>query len=103
MIRRPPRSTLDRSSAASDVYKRQAYTRTIARPNYVDLVPYQLVFQEDAEIARGNSALKPTTSDNLDVLAERYFKSIGVVSGGVFYKRMSDLSLIHISEPTRPY
>ena len=28
MIRRPPRSTLDRSSAASDVYKRQVlYTR----------------------------------------------------------------------------
>src|SRR5678810_486888 len=26
MIRRPPRSTLDRSSAASDVYKRQPYT-----------------------------------------------------------------------------
>ena len=27
MIRRPPRSTLDRSSAASDVYKRQQYVR----------------------------------------------------------------------------
>ena len=27
MIRRPPRSTLDRSSAASDVYKRQAQER----------------------------------------------------------------------------
>ena len=27
MIRRPPRSTLDRSSAASDVYKRQARGR----------------------------------------------------------------------------
>ena len=26
MIRRPPRSTLDRSSAASDVYKRQGLT-----------------------------------------------------------------------------
>ena len=26
MIRRPPRSTLDRSSAASDVYKRQPLT-----------------------------------------------------------------------------
>ena len=25
MIRRPPRSTLDRSSAASDVYKRQTF------------------------------------------------------------------------------
>ena len=28
MIRRPPRSTLDRSSAASDVYKRQSMTKT---------------------------------------------------------------------------
>ena len=27
MIRRPPRSTLDRSSAASDVYKRQVIDR----------------------------------------------------------------------------
>ena len=31
MIRRPPRSTLDRSSAASDVYKRQALIDTIVR------------------------------------------------------------------------
>src|SRR5678815_725252 len=29
MIRRPPRSTLDRSSAASDVYKRQAYDKAM--------------------------------------------------------------------------
>ena len=31
MIRRPPRSTLDRSSAASDVYKRQVFS-------WIDLV-----------------------------------------------------------------
>src|SRR5678815_4992571 len=30
MIRRPPRSTLDRSSAASDVYKRQVFGEGIA-------------------------------------------------------------------------
>ena len=30
MIRRPPRSTLDRSSAASDVYKRQPYPYQLA-------------------------------------------------------------------------
>ena len=29
MIRRPPRSTLDRSSAASDVYKRQGFSATL--------------------------------------------------------------------------
>src|SRR5678816_669805 len=33
MIRRPPRSTLDRSSAASDVYKRQHRDRPPARPH----------------------------------------------------------------------
>ena len=33
MIRRPPRSTLDRSSAASDVYKRQLSTLTAAQVN----------------------------------------------------------------------
>ena len=31
MIRRPPRSTLDRSSAASDVYKRQAMRNALKR------------------------------------------------------------------------
>src|SRR5678815_3081431 len=37
MIRRPPRSTLDRSSAASDVYKRQDYnTATPLKATYVD-------------------------------------------------------------------
>src|SRR5678809_1532206 len=30
MIRRPPRSTLDRSSAASDVYKRQGQAPSVA-------------------------------------------------------------------------
>src|SRR5678815_4571186 len=36
MIRRPPRSTLDRSSAASDVYKRQGF---IQNPFYEDDPP----------------------------------------------------------------
>src|SRR5678815_5175654 len=35
MIRRPPRSTLDRSSAASDVYKRQLLHRAVLEPGVV--------------------------------------------------------------------
>ena len=35
MIRRPPRSTLDRSSAASDVYKRQVADSSAARAGLV--------------------------------------------------------------------
>ena len=69
---------------------RVAYTRTLARPNYYDLVPYQVVFQEDGEISRGNASLAPTTSNNVDVLVEHYFRSVGSVSAGVFYKRLND-------------
>ena len=36
MIRRPPRSTLDRSSAASDVYKRQAVAGTLADHEFIE-------------------------------------------------------------------
>ena len=41
MIRRPPRSTLDRSSAASDVYKRQLLFVALAA--VVSLVPVPFV------------------------------------------------------------
>src|SRR5678815_206284 len=42
MIRRPPRSTLDRSSAASDVYKRQLYSLTQEQIHYshILLIPW---------------------------------------------------------------
>ena len=69
MIRRPPRSTLDRSSAASDVYKRQ------------DLI--------DA----GGDAGHLRDGDH-DGGVEKELHRDGVTR---------DLSLIHISEPTRPY
>ena len=40
MIRRPPRSTLDRSSAASDVYKRQGVIRIMCKTTKNDLFFY---------------------------------------------------------------
>ena len=69
MIRRPPRSTLDRSSAASDVYKRQVY--------------------EQADIAAADGA---AVIERADILVDQN----GLVVA-------AQLSLIHISEPTRPY
>src|SRR5665648_1296855 len=40
MIRRPPRSTLSSSSAASDVYKRQAYTNKDVSPSQWEIWKY---------------------------------------------------------------
>lgn len=69
---------------------RFAWTNTIARPNYSDLVPFRNVIAEDEEIETGNAALKATTSMNFDVMAEHYFKSVGIISGGIFYKNLQD-------------
>jgi TonB-dependent receptor len=65
---------------------RFAYTNTIARPNYFDLVPYAEFSPDDEELTRGNPNLKATTSTNFDLMYENYFQNIGLVSGGVFYK-----------------
>jgi TonB-dependent receptor len=70
---------------------RFAATRSIARPNFSDLVPYQLVNNDRRILSRGNPTLSPTRSYNLDLMGEHYFQAIGVVSAGVFYKRLSDI------------
>ncbi|GGG19977.1 TonB-dependent receptor [Dokdonia pacifica] len=69
---------------------RFAWTNTIARPNYTDLVPTREVVFEDEEIIVGNPDLQATTSMNFDLLAEHYFKSVGIVSTGIFYKNIND-------------
>ena len=75
-------------NASETTVLRFAWTNTIARPNYIDLVPYRQ--REDDEISIGNPQLNPTTSMNFDFMAERYFESVGILSGGVFYKNLND-------------
>ena len=61
MIRRPPRSTLDRSSAASDVYKRQALTYAWAAPRLghaVALLGAALMAVSFWPLAAGREALR---------------------------------------------
>ena len=69
---------------------RAAWTNTISRPGYYDLVPYRVLSREDSEMEIGNPDLKPTKSMNLDLMYEQYFTSVGLFSAGVFYKDISD-------------
>ncbi|MFT6338160.1 MAG: TonB-dependent receptor [Halioglobus sp.] len=68
---------------------RFAFTNTLARPNYFDLVPYRVI-EDGEELSIGNPTLGATTSMNFDLMAEHYFKNVGIVSGGLFYKDISD-------------
>ncbi|MGJ8548269.1 TonB-dependent receptor [Winogradskyella wichelsiae] len=82
---------------------RFAWTNTLARPNYVDLVAYREISNEDEEIFLGNPELNPTTSMNFDIMAEHYFKSVGIISGGVFYKDIQDFVYTFQSENENGY
>lgn len=65
---------------------RAAWTNTIARPNYYDLVPYRNLNSDDLEANYGNPNLDATASMNLDFMFEHYFANVGILSAGVFYK-----------------
>lgn len=77
---------------------RFAWTNTIARPNYVDLVPSVDFVSGDEEIILGNPNLNPTTSMGFDLMGEHYFQSVGIVSGGVFYKDIKDFIYTSVLE-----
>ncbi len=70
---------------------RAAYTTTIARPNYYDLAPYRIINREDEELEVGNPSLNPTSSMNIDLMAEHYIEPLGIISLGVFYKSLTDV------------
>ena len=67
---------------------RAALTTALARPNFFDLAPYEI--RDDDELVLGNPNLDPSRSLNLDFFLEHYTSSIGVISGGVFYKQIED-------------
>ena len=101
MFRRPPRFTLDRSSAASDVYKRQILWLVFKHA--------VLGFDIRATGANARAAIfagVPAFRTNLMVAlmsgALAGLAGAIEVAGRTSYVTM-DLSLIHISEPTRPY
>lgn len=87
---------------------RASASRTIARPNFSDLVPYEK-FERDADpgstISLGNPSLRRSSSLNFD-----FFVSVsnpyGFVSAGGFYKEISDVPysrMLRILDPNNDY
>ncbi len=76
---------------------RAAFTQSIARPDYITLVPYK--FFDDGELLEGNPGLIPTQSTNLDIMVEYYVGTLGIISGGFFTKTMQDYIYNKVEEP----
>lgn len=79
-----------RYEAAQDLILRAAFTTALARPDYYKLAPYVDIIAEDRAIGAGNPNLDVTYSYNVDFMAEKYFKSVGILSAGLFYKNLND-------------
>jgi outer membrane receptor protein involved in Fe transport len=69
---------------------RAAYSTALARPNYYDLVPFFNSLPSEEELIVGNSNLKAANATNFDLMIENYFRSVGIISGGGFYKNINN-------------
>lgn len=83
-------SILLKYSISDDFKIRGSFTETLSRPKYSALIPNVNINNKDNELTLGNPELKPTTSFNFDLSADYYFKSVGLVSLGFFYKDIND-------------
>lgn len=69
---------------------RLAYSKSIGRPSFNELNPYIMRNYSSETIQQGNPDLKPMLSNNFDFLFEHYFRSVGQITVGLFYKDMKD-------------
>lgn len=76
---------------------RAAWTNTFGRTNYTDLAPRNTLDDVDlgggvfeGGLTSGNPNLKPYESMNFDATVEYYLKNAGIVSVGVFHKRIDN-------------
>jgi len=88
---------LVRYQATEELVLRGAWTNTIGRPAYTQLVPFRLFDFEpndddllEGEVEEGNPELDRLESSNLDFSIEHYFVSGGLLAAGVFYKQIDN-------------
>ncbi len=67
-----------------------AITTALVRPQFQDMTPYVNVQAGQQTATIGNPALEATTAVAYDIMIERYFRSVGFVSAGGFYKDLKN-------------
>jgi TonB-dependent receptor len=73
---------------------RLSLTRTIARPDYNDLMPFQnLTTNPESNIYLGNPDLKPTRAWSYDAYASFYDSFWGLFTVGAFYKSLDGVNI----------
>ncbi len=79
---------------------RFAWTNAIARPSFTDLAPFEIANFESETVRRGNPNLSASKVMNFDLMYEQYFSSIGILSAGLFHKRLQDFVFQEVTTET---
>jgi len=75
---------------------RAAVTRTLSRPDYINLVPWERIRPNDRTVERGNPDSRHTISWNRDLFVS-FYGEFGLVTIGGFYKSIRDIEYLRVS------
>jgi TonB-dependent receptor len=81
-------SVVARITPSHDTVFRLAYSRSLGRPEYSSLSPGGSIDTVNQTVSSGNPDLKPYRADNFDLTAEWYFARGGILSFGLFAKKI---------------
>jgi len=90
-------------STGGNAAVRFVYSRALSRPNPGDIskaVGIPNLTQNPPTVSLGNPDLKPEHANNYDILFEQYFKPLGMVQAGYFYKTLTDPIIATQARPT---
>lgn len=80
---------------------RGAYTESISRPDFFNLVPFESINEAELLLERGNPDLKYTSAKNFDVFLSLYNR-YGLFTAGGFYKKLNNIDYLFSFRETDP-
>ncbi|MCK9279503.1 MAG: TonB-dependent receptor [Melioribacteraceae bacterium] len=80
---------------------RLAFTKTLSRPDYFNLVPWERVLSFESSVERGEPYLKHTKVWNYDAYLT-FYGNFGLVGIGGYYKKLKDIDYLRTSRITTP-
>ena len=79
---------------------RFAITKSLSRPDYFNLVPWERITIGESLIEKGNPNLKHTSVWNYDLYLS-FHNNLGLFTFGAYYKKLKDIDYIRTSRTTR--
>jgi len=82
---------------------RMAFTKSLARPNYLNLIPYEIIDYDNLTLRYGNPQLKETKANNYDIYVSFYNNKFGLFTVGKFWKELRDIDYTRVRKMTGGY